>query len=134
LARATLTGLRVLVVEDEMLVSLLIEDILADHECIVVGPFARVSDGLAAARTLPLDAAILDVNVGGAKVYPVADLLAARGIPFVFLSGYGQNAVPQDRPEWRVCGKPFRERDLIRMLVEQVRGSNDHRGTPAPVP
>ena len=119
-ADTLLSGLRVLVVEDEMLVSLLIEEMLTDHECAIVGPFATVAPAVEAARTLAIDVALLDVNVGGSKVYPVADALTERHIPFLFLSGYGQNAIPQDHPEWRVCSKPFREGDLINMLSEQL--------------
>ena len=119
-ANGPLAGLRVLVVEDEMLVSLLIEDLLADEHCVLVGPFDRLADALAAARSEPLDLAVLDVNVAGLKVYPVAEVLAARGIPFLFLSGYGQQAVPGEHPEWRACAKPFRSAELVRMLAEQV--------------
>jgi len=118
--RTTLAGLRVLVVEDEMLVSLLIEDVLTDQKCTVVGPFERVPGALAAAQTEQLDLAVLDVNIAGVKVYPVAEALAARRIPFVFVSGYGQNAVPADRPNWRVCSKPFRPTDLVSMLKDQI--------------
>jgi CheY-like chemotaxis protein len=119
-ADSVLTGLRVLVVEDEMLVSLLIEDMLIDHACSIVGPFASVPPAVKAAMTEAIDVALLDVNVGGSKVYPVANALAARRIPFLFLSGYGQSAIPQDHPDWRVCAKPFREVDLIEMLSDQL--------------
>ena len=122
MASAVLAGLRVLVVEDEMLVSLLIEDMLADARCIVVGPFDRVSEALMAARTENIDLAVLDVNIEGVKVYLVAEMLAARHIPFLFLSGYGQQAVPSDRPDWRVCSKPFRPEELAGMLARQVQG------------
>ncbi len=115
-----LAGLRVLVVEDEMLVSLLIEEMLVDHHCAIIGPFATVAEAVEAARREPIDVALLDVNIGGAKVYPVADALTARRIPFLFLSGYGQNAIPHNRPDWRVCTKPFKEDDLIGMLREQL--------------
>ncbi len=104
-----------------MLVSLLIEDVLIDQRCTVVGPFERVPGALAAAQTEALDLAVLDVNIAGAKVYPVAEALAARHIPFVFVSGYGQNAIPIDRPSWRVCSKPFRPRDLVTMLEDQLK-------------
>lgn len=117
---AGLAGLRVMVVEDEMLVSLLIEDVLTDEQCTIVGPFDQIKDALDAARTEPLDLAVLDVNIAGAKVYPVAEVLAARRIPFLLLSGYGQNAVPKDRPNWRVCSKPFKPAGLVAMMVEQV--------------
>lgn len=116
-----LSGLRVLVVEDELLVSLLIEDLLADEDCTVVGPFDRVDRALEAARTERIDLALLDVNVAGVKAYPVAEMLSARGIPFLFLSGYGRHAIPLDHPDWQVCSKPFIAADLIGMLVEQTR-------------
>lgn len=120
MARATLAGMRVLVVEDEMLVSLLIEDLLEEHCCIVIGPFDRVPGALEAARTESIDLAVLDVNVAGTKVYPVAELLAARGIPFVLVSGYGRSALPEQHPDWVVCSKPFRADDLVGTLVEQL--------------
>jgi CheY-like chemotaxis protein len=122
-----LAGLRVLVVEDEMLVSLLIEDMLIDHHCAIVGPFATVAEAVDAARKEPIDLALLDVNIGGAEVYPVADALTARRIPFLFLSGYGQSAIPHNHPDWRVCSKPFREDELIDMLREQMAASSVRR-------
>ena len=115
-----LTGARVLVVEDEMLVSLLIEDVLNSSNCIVVGPYDRVPDALEAARSLELDAAVLDVNVAGKKVYPVAEILSLRGVPFLLLSGYGAGAVPANRAQWKVCSKPFKTEQLLAMLSEQV--------------
>ena len=119
-AFSILSGLRVLVVEDEMMVSLLIEEMLAEHDCAIVGPFASVPEAVEAATKAAIDVALLDVNIGGSKVYPVATALTARRIPFLFLSGYGQSAIPHDHPEWRVCAKPFREGDLIGMLSEQL--------------
>jgi CheY-like chemotaxis protein len=119
-----LAGKRVLVVEDELLVSMLIEDVLVDAGCRVVGPFTNLSDALLAARNEAVDIALLDVNLRGEKVYPVADILTERGIPFVFLSGYGKNAIPSDRPNWRLCSKPFSPSDLIEILTERIQGSN----------
>jgi CheY-like chemotaxis protein len=124
----TFSGLRVLVVEDEMLISLLIEEMLIDRHCAIVGPFATVPEAVDAARKEAIDVALLDVNIGGAKVYPVADALSARRIPFLFLSGYGQSAIPEGRPDWRVCSKPFREEDLIGMLREQLRSRSASQG------
>ena len=109
-----------------MMVSLLIEDTLTDENCVVVGPFDSVKSALTAARTEPLDAAVLDVNLNGAKVYPVAEMLASRGIPFLLLSGYGPNAIPNDRPEWRVCSKPFKPTELVVQLVERVKAANGY--------
>lgn len=129
MAGTVLSGLRVLVVEDEMLVSLLVEDMLADAQCIVVGPFDRISEALIAAQTERIDLAVLDVNIGGVKVYPVAEVLAIRHIPFVFLSGYGQQAIPSDRPDWRVCSKPFRPEELVGMLARQLGGNAREAGS-----
>ena len=78
------------------------------------------------ARTEVIDAAVMDVNLGGTKVHPVAEMLTSRGIPFLLLSGYGRNAIPSERPEWRVCSKPFKPTELVAQLVEQVRSSNGH--------
>ncbi|MDB5392842.1 MAG: response regulator receiver protein [Rhodospirillales bacterium] len=118
---AALEGLRVLVVEDEMLVSLMIEQILAKQRCIVVGPFDRIEGALAAAQHEAVDLAVLDVNINGVKIYPVAEVLAARSIPFVLVSGYGRSAIPLDRPDWTVCEKPFRAEELIAKLVAELQ-------------
>jgi two-component SAPR family response regulator len=118
-----LVGVRVLLVEDEMIVSVLLEDILADAQCVIVGPFARLPEALASARNDALDLAVLDVNLAGVKVYPVAEVLAERGIPFMLLSGYGQTAVPSDHPDWQVCSKPIRPERLVSILEKLVRQS-----------
>jgi DNA-binding NtrC family response regulator len=115
-----LNGARVFVAEDELLVAMLIEDILADSGCQVIGPFARVTDAMAAADAAEVDVALLDVNLRGEAIYPVAERLAARGIPFVLLSGYGRDAVPADRPGWVACPKPFRAEELVRMIAERL--------------
>jgi len=121
--KTSLASKRVLVVEDELLVSMLIEDILADEKCQVIGPFTNVFDATSAARNESVDIALLDVNLRGEKVYPVAEILTKRGIPFVFLSGYGTDAIPHDHPGWRACSKPFSPNDLTRILTEQIEGS-----------
>jgi DNA-binding NtrC family response regulator len=120
-----LASKQVLVVEDELLVSMLIEDVLVDAGCRVVGPFTNLSDALLAARNEAIDIALLDVNLRGEKVYPVADILTERDIPFVFLSGYGKNAIPTNRPKnWRVCSKPFSPNDLTQILTERIQDRN----------
>jgi hypothetical protein len=63
----------------------------------------------------------------------VANALMARRIPFLFLSGYGESAVPKDRPEWRVCSKPFREGDLIEMMSQQLADAPAQAGGGADV-
>src|SRR6187200_2431178 len=86
---ATLKGLRVLVVEDEMMVSMLIEDMLGDLGCTVVGPASRLDEAIALANASELDCAVLDMNLAGQSIFPLADLLRARGAPFAFATGYG---------------------------------------------
>ena len=94
-----LQGRRVLVIEDESLVAMLLETILEDMGCAVVGPESNIDDGLTAATTEGgLDAALLDVNVAGREVFPVAEALKARGVPFVFSTGYGEAGLPE---HWR---------------------------------
>lgn len=111
-----LTGKLVMVAEDELLISMLIEDVLADAGCLVVGPFSNVSDALAAAKDALIDVALLDVNLRGEMIYPAAEALAERGIPFLLLSGYGREAVPLNHPEWEACSKPFKALDLTARL------------------
>ena len=93
--RAKLTGTRVLVVEDEIFASMLVEDELRDAGATVLGPAPSVGDALrlveAAAADGGISAAVLDINLDGRHVAPVADRLAALGVPFVFATGYGEN-------------------------------------------
>lgn len=116
-----LSGRRVLVVEDESLVAMLLETILEDMECIPVGPASNIDDGEALARaTADLDAALLDVNVAGRQVFPVAEVLKARGVPFVFSTGYGEGGLPE---EWRgqpTIQKPFTEAAIRDALMKAM--------------
>ena len=115
-----LVGKRVLVVEDESLVAMLIEGLLEECECSIVGPCSTFEKALEAARTETFDLAVLDVNLRGKMVYPVAELLSERHIPFLFLSGYGDDAIPPGRDAWRVCAKPFKGNDLVKMMSEAL--------------
>jgi DNA-binding NtrC family response regulator len=107
-----LAGRRIFVVEDEFLISLLLETALEDEHCAIIGPFDRVPAALAAAAAAEkVDLALLDVNVGGEKVYPVAEFFAERGIPFLLLSGFEDQAAPPraaNDPRWEVFSKPFK--------------------------
>src|ERR1700710_638577 len=111
-----LTPKRVLVVEDELLISMVIEEILADEGCQIIGPFTNLPDALVAARKGGFDLALLDVNLRGEKVYPVAEILAEQGVPFMFLTGYGKDAIPGGHPQWRACPKPFTAAELTGAL------------------
>ncbi|MDB5468697.1 MAG: response regulator [Caulobacter sp.] len=113
-----LDGLRVLVVEDEMLVSMLVEDMLTEFGCDIVGPAPDLDQAMSLCEDPDLDAAILDVNVGGRQIFPVADRLKARGIPFAFASGYGEAGLIEAHRGTPVLQKPFRQGDLERVLKE----------------
>ncbi len=118
-----LNGLRILVVEDEAAISLLLEDMLLDFGCEVVGPAARLTAALDIAHRETLDLAILDVNVAGEPVYPVVEALEARKVPFVFSTGYGSAGIRdafRDRP---VLQKPFAQNDLKQKLI-MARGKS----------
>lgn len=110
-----LTGRRILVVEDESLVAMLIETILEDLGCIPVGPAATVPEGLTLATGESLDAALLDVNVAGQQVFPVAQALADRGVPLVFSTGYGEAGLPD---QWR--GRPTLQKPFTEAAVGQA--------------
>jgi CheY-like chemotaxis protein len=113
-----LSDLKVLVVEDEALVSMLVEDMLSDLGCTVIGPAAEIEEALRLAGSAEIDAALLDVNLGGRPVFPVADALKARGVPFAFASGYGEAGLSESHRGALVLQKPFREADLRRVLEE----------------
>jgi CheY-like chemotaxis protein len=112
----TLSSLKVLVVEDEALVSMLVEDMLTDLGCAIVGPAAEIEEALRLANSADIDAALLDVNLGGRPIFPVADALKERGVPFAFASGYGEAGLTEDHRGATVLQKPFREADLRRVL------------------
>ena len=112
-----LKGLKVLVVEDETIVAMLLEQMLEELSCEVVGVAGQVSAATDLANSSDADIAILDMNLGGERVDPVAQALAARGVPFVFASGYGESGLT---PEWRgrpVLPKPFRLEQLADILA-----------------
>jgi CheY-like chemotaxis protein len=115
-----LEGLRVLVVEDEAPIAMLIEDMVQDMGCVVAGFAATVPEALKLAKNGSFDFALLDMNLGGARVDEVAEALAARGIPFAFASGYGRGGLSgplQDRP---VMQKPFLSADLEKMIRQSL--------------
>jgi DNA-binding response OmpR family regulator len=115
-----LKGVRVLVVEDEYLVAILIEEILESAGCVVMGPIPRLPEALDAAHHDNCDAAVLDVNLAGERINPVADALSERNVPFLFVTGYGASALPSEYAERpRLC-KPFRMAELLGALASVV--------------
>ncbi|MBA3811206.1 MAG: response regulator [Caulobacteraceae bacterium] len=118
-----LTGARVLVVEDEAMIAMLVEDMLAGFGCAVVGPAHGLEDGLALARSeTGIDAALLDVNLAGQPVFALADALRARGVPMIFSTGYGEDGLRNVDRGAPVLQKPFRAADLANALRQALGG------------
>lgn len=111
------SSLRVLLVEDEALVAMLLEDVLDTLGHRVIGPVARLGKAVTMAREEALDVGILDVNLAGQEVYPVADALAARGIPFIFVTGYGESALRAPYGGRPILAKPFRLDQISEILT-----------------
>ena len=116
-----LKGVRVLVVEDEYFVAILIEEILESAGCIVTGPIPRLPEALDAVGHDDYDAAVLDVNLAGERINPVADALSERNVPFLFVTGYGASALPSEYAERPHICKPFRMAELLGALSNVVR-------------
>ena len=112
-----LAGRRVLLVEDEALVAMLIEDALDNAGAVMIGPFAAVAPALAAIPEAMPELAVLDLNLGGESSLPIADDLALRGVPLVFASGYGQAGLPPRFRNRPVLAKPFDPAELITVLT-----------------
>jgi DNA-binding response OmpR family regulator len=111
---------RILVVEDDLLIATLLAEILGSVGWQVVGPVAQLATALDAAVSEGFDAAVLDVNLGGQTVYPVAEVLDARSVPFVFVTGDGREALPSlfcGRPH---LGKPFASEELIGTVARLI--------------
>ena len=115
-----LSGRRVLIVEDEVMVAWALEDMLTDIGCVIIGPAARVNQALAMIETEVIDVALLDINLNGEKSYPVADALAVRGVPFVFSTGYRQDRMPDGYKQFPTLQKPFSGEKLAEELAKLV--------------
>ena len=118
-----LSGRRILVVEDEMLVLMNIEMALGDLGCTAISVAATISDALALLDGASFDAALLDVNLQGERSYPVADALAGRGIPFAFSTGYGDHGDRADFADRPVLRKPYVRGHLTAVLGALVAAS-----------
>ena len=115
-AACDLAGRRVLVIEDESMVMMLLQDMLEDIGCVVVGSASRIADATEKARSLAFDVAILDVNLNGERTFPIGAMLAERGVGFVFATGYGTASLPPGLAGTPVLQKPFQQEDLERAL------------------
>jgi len=108
---------RVLLVEDEMILAWLIQDMLVDLGCVAIGPAATVNQALAMLDAQAIDAAVLDVNLNGQTSYAIADALVARGLPFVFSTGYDKDSLAERYRTVPVLQKPYHQSELSDALA-----------------
>jgi CheY-like chemotaxis protein len=104
---ATLAGFRVFIVEDEALLLLALQDLLADLGCEVTAIAAQMTKAIDLARNVDCNAAVLDINIGNERIDAVADILAQRGIPFIFATGYGGEGLPLRHQSAPLIEKPY---------------------------
>lgn len=116
-AAGSLAGRRILVVEDEVLISMFIENVLADLGAEVIGPVNTLADGLALGGSERLDGAVLDLNLNGEQTYPLADALIARGVPFVFITGYDRDSLDRRYSRVPILQKPIEADTLEKILL-----------------
>jgi CheY-like chemotaxis protein len=115
--KVELSGMRILVVEDEPLLAMASADLLTDSGCTVAGPVSTVEQGMQLIDQEEIDGAMLDINLRGEMVFPLADVLAERSIPFVYVTGYGKllRACNHGRP---VLQKPYSNQQLLKIIGE----------------
>jgi CheY-like chemotaxis protein len=107
---------RILVVEDELMIRMLLDGMLTDLGHTVAGEAGRIDEALALAGKAEFDIAILDVNLNGQPITPVVEVLIKRGLPFVFATGYGQRGVPEPYRTSPTLQKPFQTEALAHAL------------------
>lgn len=118
---SSLAGKRILVVEDDPILSLTLEDMILEFGGQVLGPFAWLEEAVAAAETELIDAAVLDVNVNGGHSFPAAERLLARGIPFLFATGYARDGLDTAIVA-PILHKPYQQQQLAAALEQLLAG------------
>lgn len=117
-----LSGLRILVAEDETILSLMMEDLLLEAGATVIGPAPSVGMAMQLLQSEPVDGAVLDFNLGGEMIVPVADTLTSRGIPFVIVTGYGPGRVSGHYPHATVLNKPIDLTNFAGTVFRSLKG------------
>jgi CheY-like chemotaxis protein len=122
LAGTNLAGRRVLVVENDVLIAMMVEDMLADLGCEVLGPAGGPDDARALLETAGrIDVALIDVHLGGRSGLPIADVLRGRGVPLIFSTGAGRQALRESDRDCTVLDTPYRQPDLASALADALR-------------
>jgi CheY-like chemotaxis protein len=109
--------MRIFVVEDDAAILMLVEDMLAELGCEIAGSASRLSEALQLAQECAADASLLDVNLAGEPVYPVAEMVRNRGIPVIFCTGYGGESIDEAWRSQPVLQKPYRIEHLAEVLA-----------------
>ncbi len=126
-AEVAISGNRVMIVEDEPLVAMAMSDLITELGLTVVGPFGKVGQAIAALKDNSISAALLDINLAGELVYPLADRLIAEKVPFVFVTGYGSESIDRRYANVRVLQKPIKRDMVANMFAEAGADSADRR-------
>jgi CheY-like chemotaxis protein len=116
-AKGVLEGRRILVVEDETVIALWVEDVLKQAGATVLGPVASVSEALVLMERETFDCAVLDYKLPDGTITPVADLLVARGLPFIFATGYDEGTPDRKYADWPRVEKAFTIDELLKAIV-----------------
>jgi CheY-like chemotaxis protein len=122
---------RILVVEDNYLLAILIAEVLELAGWQVIGPVGRLTEAIVIAASGGFEAALLDVNLDGEDVYPVAEVLNERQVPFAFLTGYDAKALQRPFCEQPMLGKPFKLAELIDMVARLIASAMEAEGLKA---
>ncbi len=118
-----LTGQSILIVEDNALIAMNLEDILRDAGADVIGPIATLSEAERTATDAVVTGAVLDIMLEAEEVWPVARILAERGIPFIFSSGhFEQDTLPLEWAAHKIVTKPARAQDIVKSLHRAIAG------------
>jgi CheY-like chemotaxis protein len=124
LSKRELSNREVLVVEDEMMIAMLIEDMLDEFGCQLVGPATNVPRALDLIGKEQVEVAVLDLNLDGQDTYAIADALQQKGVPFIFATGYGSAGLRKEYGNRPVLQKPFQIKDLETALAQALASSN----------
>ena len=124
MSKRELSNRKVLVVEDEMMIAMLIEDMLDEFGCKLVGPATNVPRALELIGKEQVEIAVLDLNLDGKDTYAIADALRQKNVPFIFATGYGSTGMRPEYSDRPVLQKPFQAIDLETALAQALAGSN----------